>query len=522
MTTVGTTGGHVITGAEVVVYGATGAGVMAAVAAARAGADTVLVEVGRHIGGMVSGGLGWTDVGQAAAIGGLSRKFYERVAEHYGTGLWGVHGPEPHIAEALLVQLIEESGVRVEMGQGVTGVDANGARIRAIESNGRHFQAAVYVDATYEGDLLAAAGASYRVGREPRSLYNERWGGRQPATRPSRHNFDVLVSPFSDHDGTVLPLIRAPALDDHGWPAENQGEGDGAVQAYAYRLCLTDDPAKRTSFPPPDGYDPGRYELVARYLAMKGESVTAGSLMVLVPNLLPGRKTDANSIGPVSLNLLDGSNWRYPEAGTDERAAIRGHHLRYTQGLLYFLANDPNVPGHISSEMRRWGLCKDEFVDTGGWPHQLYIREGRRLVGTRVLTEADVAGGRMPADVIAMGSYNIDIRETQRTWQYLPEFTRTPAVFNEGYVSVAVPAYGIPYRSLLPLRQECENLLVPVALSASHVAFSSVRMEPTWMCLGHAAGEAAALAAAQHRTPHDIAVTVLQQRLHDAGQVLSL
>ncbi|HEV2768423.1 MAG TPA: FAD-dependent oxidoreductase [Acidimicrobiales bacterium] len=513
---------HVPTEAEVVVYGATGAGVTAAVAAARAGADTVLLEPGSHIGGMVSGGLGWTDVGHSSAIGGVTREFYQRVADHYGVPLWELRGPEPHIAEALLRQLLEEAGVRVELGQRLRRVSLTDARITGINTGERGIHAATYVDASYEGDLLAAAGARYRVGREPRWLHRERWAGSQPATRPSRHNFDVLLSPFSTDDGALLPLIRPPALDGGGWPEDIPGRGDGAVQAYAFRLCLTDDPAKRRPFPPPDAYDPCRYELLARYLAAKGDSITAGSLMVLVPDLLPGNKTDANSIGPVSLNLLDGSNWDYPEADVEERAAIRRHHLHYTQGLLYFLVTDPGVPRHISTEMRRWGLCVDEFVDTGGWPHQLYVREGRRLVGEHVLTESDVAGGAMPGDVVAVGSYNIDIREVQRTWQYLPEFSRTAAVFNEGYLSVAVPAYGVPYRSLLPLREECDNLLVPVCLSASHVAFSSVRMEPTWMCLGHAAGEAAALAAVHAGTPHDVPVPALQQRLIDAGQVLSL
>ncbi len=518
--TVASTAHHVTTEAEVAVYGATGAGVTAAVTAARAGADTVLLEPGGHIGGMVSGGLGWTDVGQSGAIGGVTREFYQRVADHYGAALWELPGPEPHVAEALLNQLLEEAGVRVELGHCLTGVEMAGARLTGLDAGGGRVGAATYVDASYEGDLLAAVGARYRVGREPRWLHRERWAGRQPATRPSRHNFDVLLSPFSADDDALLPLIRHPALDDHGWPEEHAGQGDGGVQAYAYRLCLTDDPVKRRPFPRPDAYDPRRYELLTRYLAAKGESITAGSLMVLVPGLLPGSKTDANSIGPVSLNLLDGSNWDYPEADVDERAAIRRRHLDYTQGLLYFLVSDPEVPRHIRTEMRRWGLCVDEFADTGGWPHQLYVREGRRLVGEHVLTESDVFGGAVPDDVVALGSYHIDIREVQRTWQYLPEYSRTAAVFNEGYVSVAVPAYGIPYRSLLPRREECENLLVPVCLSASHVAFSSVRMEPTWMCLGHAAGEAAALAARHEGIAHDVAVPALQQRLVEAGQVL--
>jgi hypothetical protein len=456
---------------DVCVYGATAAGVAAAVAAAEAGATTTLVDPGSHIGGMVSGGLGWTDLGDESVIGGFARRFYAAVAGHYGVPLWGVKGPEPHVAEDLLTRML--GGVDVRLGET------------------EPLDAAVYVDASYEGDLLPRFGVPYAVGREPRALYGETWAGRQPATRPGKHNFSVLLSPFAA-DGALLPLIREPELDARGWPSDRLGEGDGGLQAYGFRICLTDR-EDRVPFEPPEGYDADAFELLRRYLA--AADVDAHDLMGLNPDLLPNGKCDVNSIGPFSLNLLDGSNRDYPDGDAETRERVRAHHLRYTQSLLWFLSHDEDVPAHIREELRRWGLCADEFQDTGGWPPQLYVRDGRRMLGEYVLTEADLLDARPQPDEIARGSYNIDIREIERTWRYLPEYVREAAVFNEGYLSVAVPPYPIPYRSLTPKREHATNLLVPVCLSASHVAFGSVRMEPTLMMLGEAAGRAAAQAA---------------------------
>jgi hypothetical protein len=360
--------------------------------------------------------------------------------------------------------------------------------------------AAVYVDASYEGDLLPRFGVPYALGRESRRLHGEVWAGRQPATRPGKHNFSVLLSPFDD-DGALLPWIREPELDERGWPSDRLGEGDGGLQAFGFRVCLTDR-ENRIPFERPDGYDAGSFELLRRYLA--GADVGASDLMGLNQDLLPNGKCDVNSIGPFSLNLLDGSNRDYPNGDAATRERIWAHHLRYTQALLYFLAHDDDVPAHIRAEMSGWGLCADEFQDTGGWPHQLYVREGRRMVGAHVLTEADLLDARPQPDEVARGSYNIDIREIERTWRYLPEYTREAAVFNEGYLSVAVPSYPIPYRSLTPKREDATNLLVPVCLSASHVAFGSVRMEPTLMMLGEAAGSAAAQAARRGIAVQDV------------------
>ncbi|MFL5928268.1 MAG: FAD-dependent oxidoreductase [Gaiellaceae bacterium] len=466
---------------DVCVYGATAAGVAAAVAARDAGAATTLVEPGRHVGGMVSGGLSWTDVGDTRVIRGLALRFYEEVGRHYDVPLWHVKGPEPHVAESVFAAMLD--GVDVRLAELVTP------------------DAAVYVDASYEGDLLPRFGVPYAIGREPRELYGETWAGRQPAWRPGKHNFPVRLSPFDD-GGRLLPFIREPQLDEHGWPAERLGEGDGGLQAYGFRVCLTDREANRLPFERPNGYDPGAFELLRRHLAATSDM--AQDILGLQRDLLPNGKCDVNSIGPFSLNLLDGSNRGYPDGDVAARARVREHHLLYTQSLLYFLANDEHVPANVRAELQRWGCCADEFTDTDGWPHQLYVRDGRRMLGAHVLTEHDVLDARPQPDEVARGSYNIDIREVERTWRYLPEYVREAAVFNEGYLSVGVPPYPIPYRCLTPRREDATNLLVPVCLSASHVAFGSVRMEPTLMMLGEVAGRAAAEAARRGIAVQDV------------------
>jgi hypothetical protein len=486
---------------DVCVYGATAAGVAAAVGAGEAGARTKLVGPDRHVGGMVSGGLSWTDVGDTRVLGGFARRFYSEVAAHYDAPLWAVRGPEPHVAERLFEAMLDRAGVELELGSSEAG------------------EAAVYVDASYEGDLMASFAVPYAVGREPRDLYGERRAGRQPAYRPGKHNFPVMLSPFRD-DGSLLPLVRAPERDAQGWPEERLGEGDGGLQAYQFRLCLTDREDNRLPLVAPAGYDLAQFELLRRYLAIA--EAEAAKLLGLVSDLLPNGKCDVNSIGPFSLNLLDGSNREYPDGDLDARARVRALHLHYTQSLLHFLANDEAVPARIRDEVRRWGPCADEFLDSGGWPHQLYVRDGRRMLGDYVLRESDLVEARTQPDVVALGSYNIDIREVERTWRYLPEYVREPVVCNEGYLSVGVAPYPIPYRSLTPRREDATNLLVPVCLSASHVAFGSVRMEPTLMLLGHAAGVAAAHAAKRDLAVQDVDVGELQESLRKERQVLAV
>ena len=519
---------------DVIIYGATAGGVMAAVAAAGEGVTVALLEPRHHVGGMVSGGLGWTDVGQREVVGGLAYAFYERVGRAYDAPAFAFVGPEPHVAERVLREWLEAAGVEVLFGRCLHSVEdsvkggvknsvkdsmknsvtKSGRRIISLNLEDEVLEAAVFIDASYEGDLLAAAGVSYAVGREGVATYGESWAGRQPL-RPGQHQFGVYVSPFEDDRDTLSPLV-------HDRPLAPVGSADGAVQGYGFRLCLTTRADNRLEFPQPPDYDPARFDLLRRYLWAKGDGLEANDLMVLRANL-PNGKADVNSKGPLSTNLLDGSNWAYPEADTKTRAEIWRRHLHYTQSLLYFLANDPEVPKRVQKEINRWGLCKDEFGDTGHWPHQLYIREARRLRGEYTMTQRDLECERVKYDSVGMGSYHIDVRHTQRVWEHVHLHPKLePAVFNEGYLSVPVKPYDVPYRALLPRYGECENLLVPVCVSASHVAFASLRMEPQYMVLGHSAGVAAALAVKQGRSVQHVNVIELQERLKGAHQVLSL
>ncbi len=500
---------------DVVVYGATAAGALAAIAAARAGAHVAVLEPGRHVGGMVSGGLGHTDYGDRRVIGGLAREFYQRVARAYGTETWGVVGPEPHVAEQIFRDWLDEATVTIVFDARLASVRMCGRRItHLMTAQGLAFGARVFIDASYEGDLLARAGVPYAVGRESITQYGEGWAGRRPIL-PGQHQFAVPISPYGvGDDSQLLPLI-------HDRPLVPEGQADGGVQAFCFRVCLTTQVDNQLPFHPPDGYDPQRFELLRRYLAA-GAAVTARSLMSLVPNL-PNDKCDVNSIGPISTNLLDGSSWDYPEADAQRRQEIWADHLQYTQGLLFFLATDPAVPAAIQQDINRWGLCRDEFTDTAHWPHQLYVREARRMRGEYWMTQADLEDQRIKYDTVGMGSYNIDIREVQRVPVLLSRHHRLVGeTYNEGYLSVPVAPYAIPYRSLVPRFQECDNLLVPICVSASHVAFASIRMEPQYMLLGHAAGTAAGLVTQADVAVQHIDIVALQQRLRAEGQVLGL
>lgn len=517
------------TESDLLVYGATAAGVMAAVAAGRRGLDVVLLEPGRDIGGMTSGGLGYTDVGDRRVIGGLSAQFYAAVADHYGGGRWRYAGPEPHVAESILTGWLDRAGVRVALDSALaSAVTRDGSILQISTADGYRYRAAQYIDATYEGDLLAAAGVSYRIGREDRSLHRELLAGRTEIA-PGRHNFPVPVSPFTDPDagfpgrpedpvpGGLLPLI-------HPRPMAPVGTGDGGVMAYGYRVCLTT-AADRIRIEGRPGYHPADFELARRYFAAMAAQhlpVAAEKMIGLEPNL-PTGKCDGNSLGPISLNLLDGSNWAYPDAGPRQREHIRRRHLEYTWDLLYFLSSDPAVPDPVRHELQRWGLPADEFPDTGGWPHQLYVREARRMCGEYLLTEHDLLRPTTAVpDSVAMGSYHIDIREVQRSWRWRYEHPQPIAeTVNEGYLSVPVRPYRIPYRCLLPRREECANLLVAVCISASHVAFASLRMEVQYQMLGAAAGIAATLALRSGRSLHEVRIADLQAELTLDGQVLA-
>jgi len=507
--------------ADVVVYGATSAGVAAAVAAAEGGARVVLLEPGRHLGGMTSGGLGYTDIGDVRTLGGAAARLRADIAAHYGTTPGRYAGPEPHVAEAIFRRWLEQAGVDVAFDARQdaveTGDGRDGRELRALTTTaGDRFEASVFVDASYEGDLLAAAGVPYCVGREDRSLHGERFAGRQELV-PGMHAMPPWISPFAGDptgrtEGRILPQLHDRSL-------AQLGEGDGGVMSYGYRVCLTT-AADRIPFGRPEDYDEEYWELGRRLFARdrrEGVERTAGRMLGLEPNL-PGGMADGNSLGPVSLSVLDGSAWEYPDASPERREELRQHHLSHTRGFLYFLSHDPAVPAAIRRELSRWGLPRAEFADTGHLPHQLYVREARRMVGSRVLTEHDLLAGAVPADTVALGSYHIDIREVQRVWRWVYEHPDPiGTVFTEGYLSVPVPVYGIPYTALLPRREDASNLLVPVCLSASAVAFASVRMEPQYMMLGQAAGTAAALAASLGVALHDAPLDIVQARLRDGG-----
>lgn len=503
--------------AELVVYAATGAGVTAAVSAARHGVGVVLVEPGRHVGGMVSGGLGYTDVGDARVVGGMARAFAVAVAEHYGVEVGDYAGPEPHVAEEIFRRWLDDAGVDVVYDAPLTEVELAGDRVVALVAGGERYTAGVFVDASYEGDLLAKAGVPYAVGRESRSLYGEPLAGRTEI-RPGKHQFPHYVSPFRHGTDEVVPFVRDE-------PMVDVGAGDGAVMSYGYRVCLSSAPDRRP-FERRDGYDPAQWELARNWfhrLAQDGVELRADQVVGLVRNL-PDGKCDGNSIGPLSLNLLDGTNWAYPDGSTEVRERVRRLHRDYTRDFFWFMSTDPDVPGGVRDGLAGWGWAADEFTDTDGLPHQFYVREARRMRGEYVLTQHDLLPApRRQYDVVAMGSYHIDVREVQRVWRSAYEHPDERCeVLNEGYQSVGVRPYQIPYRALLPRFDHCTNLIVPVCMSASHVAFASVRMEPQYEMLGHVAGVAATLALADDREVHRVDVGDLQRRLVDEGQILSV
>ncbi|MBZ2180967.1 MAG: FAD-dependent oxidoreductase [Acidobacteria bacterium] len=496
---------------DLVVYGATAGGVMTAVSGARHGLKAVLLEPGRHVGGMVTGGLSGTDMGKGEVIGGMALEFYWRMGRHYELDrhlqqvAWM---PEPGAAERVMRQMLADAGVTVLYGHRLrekTGVLKQGDRVAEVTmENGARFRAKVFADCSYEGDLMAQAGVSYTYGREGQKDYGESLAGVLAHTR--NHNFAVDI-PARDANGKLLPEISAE-------PRGEPGSGDKRIQAYNFRVIATKVPANRLPWPKPAKYDPARYELLARYLTAMtgymGRALTMNEVGLI--RIIPNGKADFNNRGGFSTDYI-GRNYTYPEGSYAERARLWQEHIDYQQGFYYFLANDPRVPPALQAEAREWGLAKDEFADTGHWPHQLYVREARRMVGAFVATQKDLQTDRTKPDVIGMGSYNSDSHNVQR------HVSAEGFVVNEGNVEVPVQPYQIPYRVLLPKASEAVNLLVPVCFSASHVAYSSLRMEPQYMILGHAAGVAAALAVERGVSVQAVPVADLQKTLLDEGGI---
>jgi hypothetical protein len=498
-------------GHDLVVYGGTAGGVMTAVAGARHGLSTVLLEPGQHVGGMVTGGLSGTDVGRIEVIGGMALEFYWRMGTHYQLDrhlqqlAWM---PEPGAGEAMMRRMLADAKVTVLYGHRLRekgGVVKQGARVTEIVmENGARFQGKVFADCSYEGDLMAQSGVSYTYGRESVAQYGESLAGVRAHT--GSHQFAVDV-PARDERGRLLPEISAE-------PRGEPGSADKRIQAYNFRVIATNVAANRIPWPKPAGYDPARYELLARYLAATtkymGRPLTINEVSLL--RVIPNGKADFNNRGAFSTDYI-GKNYDYPEGSYAVRARIWQEHVDYQQGFYYFMANDPRVSPELQKEFQRWGLAKDEFADTGHWPNQLYVREARRMVGEFVATQKDLQTDLRKTDVIGMGSYNSDSHNVQR------HVTPEGIVLNEGNVEVPVQPYQIAYRMLTPKAAEAENLLVPVCFSASHVAYSSLRMEPQYMILGHAAGVAAALAVQKSVGVQAVPVPELQRILQNEGGV---
>ena len=492
---------------DLVVYGGTSAGVVAAVQAAGMGKSVVLIEPGKNLGGLSAGGLGDTDIGNKAAIGGLSHEFYRKLGRHYGKPeAWRF---EPGVAAREFNALIEQAKVPVFFGQRLAAVRKEGARITEITTQkGDTFSAKMFIDATYEGDLMAKAGVAYVVGREANSVYGESLNGIRSTT--PMHQFIVPVDPYvkpGNPASGLLPLIQPVAF---GQP----GEGDKSVQAYNFRLCLTKNPANRKPIDPPANYDPAKYELLGRYcdaLTAAQKPVTLNHFLGL--NLVTADKTDSNNNGPFSTDFI-GMNYDYADADDITRQHIYNEHLDYIKGLLTYLATSPRVPSAVRTEMQQWGLSKDEFPETGGWPNQMYVREARRMIADYVMTEKNCRHAEVVSDSVGLAAYNMDSHNCRR-------LVREGHVENEGDVEVApMGPYPISYRAIVPQAAQCQNLLVPVCLSASHIAYGSIRMEPVFMILGQSAATAAVLAINEKIAVQDVAYSKLHEQLSKDGQIL--
>ena len=511
---------------DVVVYGGTSAGVSAAVQAKRMGKTVIIVGPDKHLGGLTSGGLGWTDSGRKEAVGGISREFYHRVKKHYDkTEAWKYQKPdeysryrrqddamwvfEPHVAEQTFEELVAEYKIPVHREQWLKrkgGVTKDGPRIVSITMlSGKTYRGRIFIDATYEGDLMAGAGVSYHVGREGNQAYGETLNGVQTRNAIS-HQFEKPVDPYikpGDPAGGLLPLI-------HAANPGREGQGDHRIQAYNYRMCLTKVPENRVPFPKPDNYDPMQYELLARYLDKGWRAIFAKF------DPAPNAKTDTNNHGAFSTDNI-GMNYDYPEGSYERRREILKEHKDYQKGLMWFLAYDPRVPVEVREKTSQWGLAKDEFTDNDHWPHQIYVREARRMISDFVTTELHLRRIKPTPKPVGMGSYNMDSHNVQR---YVDE---KGCARNEGDIQINPGGpYPISYGALMPKASECTNLLVPVCVSSSHIAYGSIRMEPVFMVLGESAATAAVIAIDGNINVQDVDYSKLRAHLLADGQVLEL
>lgn len=518
---------------DLVIYGPTSAGIAAAVQAQRMGLDVIVTGPDTHLGGLSAGGLGWTDSGNKEVIGGIALEFYKRIYAYYdkpetwtwqtrtsygkrgrGTQARDGHGRamwvfEPHVAEQVFENLIHDHMIPIDRNQwldrSTKGVKKKNRKITSIKmKSGKVYQGKMYIDATYEGDLMAAAGVSYTVGREGNDIYGETLNGVQVINAKSHqfvNNVNGYQQPGDSRTG-LLPRIQPenPGL---------QGQGDHRIQAYNFRMCLTRVKENRVSFSKPQNYDPSQYELLLRELIAGSRHITGKF------DMLPNLKTDTNNHGSFSTDNI-GMNYDYPDATYKRRQEIITEHRTYQQGYCYFLSNDPRVPSDVREWYSNWGFAKDEFTDNGHWPHQIYVREARRMIGDFVVTENHLRQNIATTRPVGMGSYNMDSHHVQR---YVDD---NGFVHNEGDIQVNPGApYPIDYGAITPQKKECTNLLVVCAVSSSHIAYGSIRMEPVFMILGQSATTAAALALKNNQAVQDIAYTNLADRLVADGQVLA-
>lgn len=517
------------TATDVVIYGGTSAGIAAAVQVQRMGGSAVVVEPTRRIGGLTTGGLGQTDIGNKAAIGGIAREFYQRIRKYYdddGNWKWQRRSEyrsggqsrtnntentmwtfEPSAALKVMQGFVREHNIEVVYGERLNradGVVKSGTRITGIRmESGKRFSGRMFIDATYEGDLMAAAGVSCTIGREANSEYGETLSGVQ-TKRSVHHQFvkgvDSYVIPGDSSSGLL------PGIDPDGPGTE--GEEDHRVQAYCFRMCLTDHPDNRIPFVRPKGYDEQQYELLFRNFEAGARNIPWSN------SAMPNRKTDVNNNKGFSTDYI-GQNYAYPEASYDERERIVANHREYQQGLMWTLANHPRVPEFVRKEISRWGTCRDEFEREDGWQQQLYIREARRMIGDYVMTQHNCQGRVTAARPVGLAAYTMDSHNVQR------HVDSDGFVRNEGDVQVGgFSPYPIDYGSIIPKKSECSNLLVPVCLSATHMAFGSIRMEPVFMVLGQSAATAALQAADRTAAVQDIDYASLEKQLLEDGQVL--
>jgi hypothetical protein len=520
--------------ADVIIYGGTSAAVTAAVEVVKSGKKAIIVSPDTHLGGLSSGGLGYTDTGNKATIGGLSREFYHRVWLHYndsnswkwerheeygnkGQGTPAMDGEnrtmwifEPHVAEKVFEDFISEYNIPIYRDEWLnreSGIVTKEGKIVSFTTlSGKTFEGKMFIDATYEGDLMAGANVSYTVGREACSEYNEQWNGVQAGVYHHGHYFKSDISPYvipDDPNSGLLPYISSE-------PIQPNCTGDDKIQAYCFRLCMSNHPDNRVSFEKPENYDPKNYELLARVFESGWDE------WFNKYDMIPNRKTDTNNHGPFSTDFI-GMNYDYPEASYERRKEIIKEHENYQKGLLYFVSTDKRIPEDVRNEMSKWGLAKDEFTDNGNWPHQLYIREARRMIGHYVTTENEVLGKINVKDPVGMGSYTMDSHNIQR---YV---TGEGYVQNEGDVGVHPgKPYKISYGSIIPKKEECTNLLVPVCVSSSHIAFGSIRMEPVFMILGQSAATAACMAIDRKEAVQDIDYSLLKEKLLSKNQILEI